>query len=287
MFYLILAVIASTVFGACLKVSENRGRDRVVVAFFNYAAGFVLALAFWISPFAEAPLKISLSTVFAGSLAGAGWVAGLITLMVSIKASGIVLTTAISRLSVILPMAACVMIWNESISSIEGIGITLALGAALLLGSQAAKRKGMITSSGIFLLVLLVLAQTLAQISMKIYERYCPPDEVPAFMMILFLTGALLTGIWKTAGRRKCTRDDITFGILVGVPNLLSGVFQTIALLKVRGTIVFPVANVGAVFLLTILGIIIWKEKLNRLGIIGIVLTTIGLILINVGKGMK
>jgi drug/metabolite transporter (DMT)-like permease len=287
MVYLLLTVLFSTLFGVGLKLSEAKGRDRMVVAFFNYAAGVVMAFVFWISPLAESPMKLSLFTFYAGLAAGAAWVAGLLTMMISIRASGIALTTAISRLSVVVPMAACVLLWGETMKAMEGIGAALAVGAVLLLGSRAAQRKGRITSQGIILLFCLMVAQSMAQITLKIFERYCPGDEVPGFILILFLAGTLLTGAWIGIRGNKVRRGDIVFGVLVGLPNLLTGAFQTLALLQVKGTIVFPVTNVGSVLLLSLLGLLIWKEKLGRRGLIGILLTLLGLLLIHLAKGMQ
>jgi uncharacterized membrane protein len=282
MIYLVLAVMASTGFGVGLKISEVQRRDRVVVAFFNYLAGAALAALFWVSPWAEAPMRLSASTLYAGIFAGAAWVAGLLTMMVSIQETGITLTAAISRLSVIIPIAACALLWSERLEAQEAAGVGLAVVAVLLLSTRAAERDGRVTRRGLYLLLLLLLSQGAAQIAMKIYGQYCPREQVTAFVMVLFLTASVLTGIWVMAGRKKIRRGDTLFGAVIGVPNLLSGSFLALALQHVKGTIVFPVTNAGTLLLLALLGGWLWREKLGRRGKVGILLTLAALVLINI-----
>jgi drug/metabolite transporter (DMT)-like permease len=281
MIYLVLAVMASTGFGVGLKLSEVKRRDRVVVAFFNYLAGSILAALFWVSPWAEAPMQLSSATLFAGLFAGAAWVAGLLCMMVSIRETGITLTAAISRLSVIIPIAACAMLWDEGLDVGETAGVGLAVIAVLLLSTRAAERDGRVTRQGLALLFLLLVSQGAAQIAMKIYEQYCPREEVTAFVMVLFVTASVLTGLWVLAGQKKIKQSDLLFGGVIGVPNLLSGSFLALALQHVKGTIVFPVTNAGTLLLLALLGGWLWKEKLGRRGVAGILLTLAALVLIN------
>jgi drug/metabolite transporter (DMT)-like permease len=286
MFYILLAILASTAFGAGLKVSELAGRDRVVVAFVNYAAGAVMAAAYW-ALFADAPLQLSMSTVYAGMFAGIAWVVGLIAIMVSIKETGVALTTAISRLSVIVPIAACVLLWDEHLIGMEIAGVLLAVLAVLLLSGRAASRGGKVTAMGVILLVFLFISQAAAQISMKIKDEYSPKEEITAFMMVLFVTAAVLTGLLVFIGKKKLSRSNLLFGCALGLPNVLSGSFLLEAFQEVKGTIVYPVTSAGSVLLLALLGVFLWKEKLGRRAVAGILLTIAALVLINIGRGLK
>jgi drug/metabolite transporter (DMT)-like permease len=207
----------------------------------------------------------------------------MVTMMVSIRDIGITITATMSRLSVVLPIIACVTVWSEHVGFVDGSGIALAVVAVLLLSTRAAKRGGKVTAWGVLLLALLLLSLGFAQLSLKIFERYCPPHEVTPFVMVLFITATVLTGIWMLAGKSKVQPRDITFGAALGIPNLLTGAFLTLALQEVNGAVVFPVSNVASLFFMALFGVWVWKERLGLRGAFGLALTVIAILLINLG----
>lgn len=294
MIYLVLAVLCSSAFGAGLKLSEVRRRDRIVVAFANYVSGAVLAAIYWVidSQVKGVGLHITVPNLLSGVFAGVAWVGGLIFIMVAIKETGIAITTAISRLSLVVPILACILLWGEAFDlsepagALKGSGVALAVLAVLLLSGRAARRKGRVTLWGASLLAMLFLSQAAAQTSLKIQEVYNSESEVPAFMLVLFLTAIVFTGLWILLSGRKPTRGDLALGLALGPPNIGSGWFQVLALHAVEGSIVYPVTSVGSVFLLTLLGVFFWKEDLGKKGAMGIALTIVALILINLAKGL-
>jgi multidrug transporter EmrE-like cation transporter len=93
-----------------------------------------------------------------------------------------------------------------------------------------------------------------------------------------------LTGIWTFAARKKVKAGDFIYGAAAGIPNILTGGFLILALDALPGSIVFSFWDGVCVFLLSILGVVIWKEKLGRRGVIGIALTIIALVLIKWGE---
>ena len=108
------------------------------------------------------------------------------------------------------------------------------------------------TFRGLLLLGLLLISQGFAQLALKIFERHCPAGEVTPFVMVLFLSATLLTGIWMAVAKSKVRTGDASFGALIGVPNLLTGSFLTLALQEVNGAIVYSVSNVATLFLLEV-----------------------------------
>jgi drug/metabolite transporter (DMT)-like permease len=184
-------------------------------------------------------------------------------------------------------MVACMLLWNEHLIGMEIAGVLLAVLAVLLLSGRAASRGGKITAMGVVLLVFLFISQAAAQISMKIKDEYSPKEEITAFMMVLFVTAAVLTGLLVFIRKKKLTRSNLLFGCALGLPNVLSGSFLLEAFQEVKGTIVYPVTSAGSVLLLALLGVFLWKEKLGKRAVAGILLTIAALVLINVGRGLK
>ena len=67
----------------------------------------------------------------------------------------------------------------------------------------------------------------------------------------------------------------------VGVFNVAANRFLLIALTTLPGAIVFPVSSAGSLLMVTISAIILFKEKVSRVNLAGILLTLAAVVLIN------
>ncbi|TET36124.1 MAG: DMT family transporter [Planctomycetota bacterium] len=280
MLWLIVSIITSVSFSIGLKISEAGGRDRVANVFIQYVAGTLAAGIYFL---AFTNRQISPATIYVGIFAGFTWAAAVTSLMVSINEVGLAISGAITRLSVILPVVSFVIFWQEKLSLVHWAGVALVCIAIIALSRRATERKGKITAWGVLLMALLFTSQGLAQVVMKMFDSRSPDPkaEFMAFMMILFAAASVFTGIWFLASKRKIKKvSDIGIASLLGVINLSTGVFWLFALEKLPGAIVFAVWNAAGVLILAVVGVAVWREKLGKLGIIGIALTIIALVLL-------
>jgi drug/metabolite transporter (DMT)-like permease len=281
MHYILFAIISSTVFAAALKVSELKNRDRSAVALFNYLCGAAAAAVYW-AFFAEKPLVISESTAIFGALSGAAWVAGLLTMMASIRLAGVALTSTFGRLSVLMPLFACVLYWGEILNAVQWAGVALAVAAVVLISSRASGMGGRFSAAALLVLAAQFISQGLSAILTKAFECSPAGDEISAYMMMIFITASILMGAVVLFSGKKMRVSDAAFGIAIGVPNLLSGSFTVLALnFGIDGSIVFMVTSVGAIVTLAVLGVLVWKERLALRGAIGVALAVAALVLIN------
>ena len=76
---------------------------------------------------------------------------------------------------------------------------------------------------------------------------------------------------WKDAG----------FGILLGVPNYFSAKFLLKALDDIAAVVVFPTYSVATVVLISLAGLVLFKEKLGKKQWIGLGLILAALALLN------
>jgi drug/metabolite transporter (DMT)-like permease len=99
-------------------------------------------------------------------------------------------------------------------------------------------------------------------------------------MMVMFLAGALLTGLLLLSRGQSPRPAELRFGAGLGLPNFGSGAFLVLALQQMRGTIAFPAVNAGTLFLLVLAGLLFWRERAGRSGLAGLALTVVALVLI-------
>ena len=69
--------------------------------------------------------------------------------------------------------------------------------------------------------------------------------------------------------------------MLLGIPNMFSTFFLLGALAELPGIIVYPLTNVGIIFLTSIAASIIWKEHPNKPGIWALVSGSVAIILLS------
>ena len=105
----------------------------------------------------------------------------------------------------------------------------------------------------------------------------------PFFSNLIFQIGTFTTAVTmyllfsrKLEGNPKGMIYAVIGGILISIFTTFS--FKALSLGPV--SVVIPVIRVGGVLLVTVLGIIIFKEKLTLNLVLGVILSTIGLYLI-------
>ena len=101
MIYLFLHVVLISGFGILLKDAENRRHRLDPIGLVNYATAFVFscALAQQANSFAFTPL-----TLIFGLVTGISYAFGFVLVVAGMRLSGIVVTTAVIGLSMILPI---------------------------------------------------------------------------------------------------------------------------------------------------------------------------------------
>jgi drug/metabolite transporter (DMT)-like permease len=224
---------------------------------------------------------VSPVTVVCGIYAGITWVVALILIMYSIKLIGIAISSAITRIAVVLPIVLSVFIWMEIPSAWQVIGIALAALAILLLSMKVVRREKKFHWPHVVLVLGVWTAAGMAQLASKLFEEYCPQEEKTGWLVILFLTAFTVTWVWLKIIRRTVERRDLGYGVAVGIPNALSGFFLVSALHLLPAIIVFPTTAAAGVLLTVLLGVAVWREKLGVKGALGIAAAVAALVLVN------
>ena len=87
------------------------------------------------------------------------------------------------------------------------------------------------------------------------------------------ISGVLILSVKRLKAKTPLQLNSVFWGIIFGVPNFFSLVFFLKALGSMDSSIVFPLVSIGVVVSSSLIGIIIFKEKLSRSNWIGIILS--------------
>ncbi len=230
MIYLFLHVVLLSGFGIFLKDAENRGHRLDPIGLVNYATAFVFscALAYRANSFNFTPF-----TLIFGLVNGISYAFGFVLVVAGMRLSGIVVTTAVIRLSMILPILFSVIVWNEEPNLWQTLGILVALVALSLLSGitkatqdtnrptwQATPKIGLIVVMSLF------LNAGMGRLAMKGFNEMCPIDQKSMYLFFLFMVTTVPYLFICLHKRQLPTTWELGYGILIGVCNLLgSGMF--------------------------------------------------------------
>ena len=289
MIYLILHVVLLSGFGLLLKDAENRRHRLDPIGLVNYATAFILAC---ILACREGNFGFTNLTLAFGLANGTSYAFGFVLVVAGMRMSGIIVTTAAIRLSMIVPIIFSAIFWHERTNICQKLGILIALAALPLLSM---KTESISTDDqpkwykrskiGFILVVLLFINASIGRLAMKGFNEMCPIDQKPMYLVFLFLVTTVPYLLVCFRKRQLPTFWESGYGILIGFCNVMGSGMFLVALDHLEAPIAFPVSGSGGMLFTTIIGILVLGERLNKMLALGVVLTTISLILVNLGLG--
>lgn len=113
-------------------------------------------------------------------------------------------------------------------------------------------------------LVLLLLGGGLGDAMAKFYDAYGKTSFGSFFLMLSFLVSGVISGLLVARNRERITKNEILFGVLIGIPNYFSARFLLWALADVPAVIAYPTYSIAAMAVIGVAGVILFKEKLTK-----------------------
>lgn len=209
---------------------------------------------------------------------------------ITAQRSGLSVVSVASKMSVIIPIIFGIIYYNESLGVFKLIGIILALVAVYLVSIKSENGLKIKTSNLIFPL-LVFLGSGIIDTTVKYLEgEYVGEDDIPIFSATIYtmsaLIGVLILTFQYFQSRFKFELKNILGGMALGIPNFFSIYFLVLAFRNgiFESSGVFTINNVSVVMISTILGILLFKEKILIKNWLGIALAIVGILLITLGK---
>ena len=280
--YLLLSILSSAAVTLLLRLFSGRQGNRFALLPGNYLVCF--GLAFFFLSDRRLVLQGSPVTLLCGGLGGFLFVGGLVCMQNSVKRSGAALTTAFAKLGLLVPLLISTVWFHERPGPLQLLGIGLALGAILILNN----RRETTTASSAPALTLPLLTLFFAGASdgmAKVFERLGPRSEDALYFLYVFAVAAVLAGALILLEKRKTgqglTLGDLLRGAAVGVPNYFSSFLLLKALSRLQAVVAFPAFSVGTILTVTVLGALLFGEKLDRRQLWGLGCILLALVLLN------
>lgn len=291
MIYLILAIVFSAGVFVTMRFFKHFELDNHQALMWNYI--FATVTGFLICNHFDTIPELVNESWFGLSLMTGFWFIFTYLLMTrSTQSSGITITSLSSKLSVVLPTLAGVLIFHEKLNWEISIGIVLALVAlVLVVGGENTAGDGNKESSNIrrinwLLPVLIFFGTGTGDILMKLNEQRNASNDM-GFMIAFIYMIAMLFGIILVIhdlikGLSKWQNKSIFGGIILGVINFFSTYCIFHAMRCFDNVMLFPIYNIGVVSLTALIGWLVFKEKLTWKNYLGLAIALIAVVLITI-----
>ena len=282
MLYLVLAIVFSTGVFVAMRLFERFKLDNHQALMWNYVfaagTGFLMCKQF------DTPSQLVNEPWFGLSILTGFWFIFTYLLMTaSTQRSGVTVTSLSSKLSVVLPTLAGVVLFSEKLNFVATMGIVLALVAlVLVVGGKNATNKDI--KINWLLPVLIFFGTGTGDILMKLTEQQNSSDDM-GFMIAFIYFIAMLFGFLVVAfdlirSKSKWQWKNAIGGITLGVINFFSTFCVYNAMRCFDNVVLFPIYNIGVVCLTALTGWLLFKEKLTWKNYLGLAIAIIAVILI-------
>ena len=272
-----LAVLCSTAISLAMRLSTDRVQSNIGLLAMNYLICFVIAIAF---PGTDA-LFVSAegygTAAILGGAQGLLYLLAFVLLQLNIRKNGVVLSAIFQRLGLLVPMVVSVFLFGEMPEGMQIVGFCVAIAAIVLINLEK-EQTVMQFKLG---LVLILLAGGCADVMAKLYEEWGDPALSSQFLLYTFALALVLCiplVIWK---KERPGVPEVLYGFAVGIPNYFCAKFLLASLETVPAVIVYPTFSVATILVVTLAGVVLFKERLGKRQWIAVGIILVALVLLN------
>lgn len=277
MIYLLLAIFSSALVSIVMRVSEKYIKGQYGILAINYVICVIMA-AYYSGLGNLLPDIDGIGfTIGLGVVTGFLYLLGLLLVQINIKKNGVVLSTIFQKLGLLVQVLMSILIFRERPKILQIIGIIICLSAVIIINFE----KDQTSINFKFGLILILIVSGLCDGMSKVHEELGNIALSEHFLLYTFAVALILCVILIVIKKENVGWKDIGFGVLLGMPNYFSCRFLLKALNDISAVIVFPTFSVATVVVVTLAGLIFFKEKLSNKQWTGISLILVALALLN------
>lgn len=277
--FLVLAMLCSASMAIGLRFFRSAG-NRYGMILGNYLTCMFIGLLM----IENKPLLFQghMSTWILGMIGGILFVLSLVCMQSSIASSGAIMTSAFSKLGLLVPLLLSILVFHEQPGILQYLGLIIVI-VSIVIMNGTSKKEGNINLP---FLIIVLITNGLSDAMAKIYSTIGIPSEETVYMFLLFLCAAVLTTVLmitetKRTGHKAELRD-LAAGICIGIPNYFSSILLLRSLRSIPAFIVYPVFSSGTIMIVTAAGYYLFHEHLSQRQIIGLGLILVSLVLLNI-----
>lgn len=284
MIYIILSVFCSVTVAVLLKLAKRYKISVIQAVTVNYVTALMLCLLFFkpdvklVTPTAPWPiylgLAILLPTIF-------------LFLAASVKNLGIVKTDIAQRLSLFIPILAAYFLFKENFSQLKFIGLVIGFLAIILTFFRKTENNPK-SNNWVYPIIVFIGFGVID----VLFKQIALHKEIPYTTSLLvvfcmaFLVSLSIVIFLVISKKTKLQLVNLVCGLVLGLFNFGNILFYLKAhkAFSSNPSTVFAAMNLGVIVVGTLIGIIVFKEKLSKLNYFGIGLAVCAVVIITLSQ---
>lgn len=284
MIYIILSICCSVTVAILLKLAKRYQISIIQAVTVNYFAALTLCFFFFkpdiklLNSTAPWPiytaLAILLPTIF-------------LFLAASVKSLGIVKTDIAQRLSLFIPILAAYFIFKEDFNDLKIIGLAIGF-VAIFLTFLRKSNPDQKTGNLIFPVMVFIGFGAIDVLFKQIALYKALPYTTSLFTVfcMAFVVSLVIVTAMTISGKIKLQLVNLACGLILGFFNFGNILFYLKAhqALAQNPSTVFAAMNLGVIVVGTLIGVLVFKEKLTKVNYIGIILAIAAVVCITLSQ---
>ncbi len=278
MINLILAILTSSLVSIMMRVGETYVKENnISLLSVNYFICFLLSLIYMGTGVVSIADEGIGTAIGLGILNGFFYIGSFVAFQYSVKKNGVVLSSIFMKLGILIPMILSIVIFKEVPTIRQLLGFVIALAAIILINFE----KNSINVTFKLGLLLVLVGCGCADGMSKVYEELGTPEFEEQFLVLTFLLAFLISLAIVIVKKQRFGKNELLYGILLGVPNYYSARFLLKALGQVPAVVAYPTFSVATIALVSLTGVIAFKERFSKKQIMAIIIITVSIVLLN------
>ncbi len=308
--YLLLVVFTGLTKGFCGKKTSEYTNEFTNASFANSVRMVLCAIISFIAILIfenVSSLNLSLNGFLVSVLSGVLTSIFVVTWLIAVKDSAYMLIDVFLTLFTLAPIILSLMIYNEKIQFIQIIGFILLVISTLIMASyNNSIKKQKLNLKSIIILLLCGLSNGLNLFCQKFFVNLGGNQSVYAFNFYVYVFSAIILTLFfiinyyfinnKTTPLNNAKNNNFKeqnspikllkniygYIIVMSMCLFLNSFFSTLASANLQATFQYPLQQGLNLTLSLVMSAVFFKEKITLKSIIGILLTFVSLLLINV-----
>lgn len=215
----------------------------------------------------------------------------------AMKSGTISLCSMFGTAGMIIPILAGVFLFGQKLAPMQLVGLAVFFAAAWLLVGDSRDSFQNFSYKTLLLLIGSMLAEGSTMLSQQLFTSYVPEGDISVFSFVTFGSIALLSSVFYgfmgkaeakkalveegvTASQNMLTKELIICGIALAAAVFVINQLATLSTKLVPPVILFTVINGGGTIISTVVAAVLYKEKLSRKKVIGVLLGIASLVII-------
>lgn len=278
MFAMIMTILCSTMLSVFMRMSEGKANGKMTILSANYLTCILLASCFTgVSDLFPSGREGFPITLVLGIVTGVFYMLTLVFNQKSIALNGVVLSSVFAKLgSLLVPLAVSLCFYGNTPSTWQIIGAVLAVISIIMITDNG--QKGMAAS--VMLLATLLLVEGVSSAMGKIFDEEGAQALSDQYLFYTFGTALVISALAAIVKKEKPGLPELFYGVLIGVSNFFASRFMLQAVNQIGPMIFFPTRGVMVILLITLAGVFLFREKLQKKQwiAVGIILCAVALL---------